>query len=359
MSNTALDPSEVARRITEDDAEDLFVLDIRNEDAYEEWQISGSANLPIYDDLLDYDYSTLETHLDDLPEDEEIAVVCIGGLTSARAAEFLREHGFDAASVENGMNGWGRVHREYDGTTDGVIQVVRPGTGCVSYLVHDNGEAIVVDPTQYIDQYLDIADAHGLSIVGVADTHAHADHVSGARRLAGELDIPYYLHESDAGELDDVTEDRGARSGLLVVGRRQVLGRRLPRDGAGDSLGGRFGIVDRLGGGRGVGVDPALEAVIALPVGIEAGDRSRRDRIATNPAQFHCEPRRPPVDRLLVGGSERLGTGLVDDDREVGRADPRRLLVVDAHVEILECRQNCLCCRSTPHNFHYRTHDSE
>jgi len=206
MSNTALDPSEVARRITEDDAEDLFVLDIRNEDAYEEWQISGSANLPIYDDLLDYDYSTLETHLDDLPEDEEIAVVCIGGLTSARAAEFLREHGFDAASVENGMNGWGRVHREYDGTTDGVIQVVRPGTGCVSYLVHDNGEAIVVDPTQYIDQYLDIADAHGLSIVGVADTHAHADHVSGARRLAGELDIPYYLHESDAGELDDITK---------------------------------------------------------------------------------------------------------------------------------------------------------
>ncbi|WP_254762870.1 MBL fold metallo-hydrolase [Natrinema marinum] len=206
MPNTDFSPAEVARRIEEDDAADLFVLDVRNEDAYEEWQIDDSTNIPIYDELLEYDYSSLEEHLDELPEDTEIAVVCVAGITSARAAAFLREHGFDAKSVDDGMNGWGRVHRQYDlDAADGVVQIVRPGTGCVSYLAHDGEEAVVVDPSQYVDRYLNAADERDLEIVGVADTHAHADHVSGARRLAGELDVPYYLHGDDAGELDNVT----------------------------------------------------------------------------------------------------------------------------------------------------------
>ena len=207
MSNTKFDPSEIARRVQDDEAEELFVLDVRREEDFEEWQIPGSTNVPVYDELLEYDYSTLEDHLDELPEDKEIAVVCVAGITSARAAEFLREHGYDAESIDNGMNGWGRVHRQYDlSAADGVIQTIRPGTGCVSYLVHDDGEAVVVDPTQYIEEYLAIADEQDFEIVGVADTHAHADHVSGARRLAGELDVPYYLHGEDAGELDGVTE---------------------------------------------------------------------------------------------------------------------------------------------------------
>ncbi|WP_435348924.1 MBL fold metallo-hydrolase [Haloarchaeobius sp. HRN-SO-5] len=221
MSNTDVGAAEVARRIAEDDSEDLFVLDVRNEDDYEEWQIPGSTNVPVYDELTQYDYSGLEGHLDDLPEDTEIAVVCVAGVTSERAAEFLREHGYDAGSVQNGMNGWGRVHREYDvPEADGVVQVVRPGTGCVSYLVHDGAEAVVVDPTQYVDQYLEVADDRGLEVVGVADTHAHADHVSGARRLAGDLDVPYYLHPADAGDLDEVTEVTDGDS--ITVGDRDL-----------------------------------------------------------------------------------------------------------------------------------------
>ncbi|UPV76924.1 MBL fold metallo-hydrolase (plasmid) [Halorussus limi] len=221
MSNTNFDPSEVARRVREDDAEDLFVLDVRNKDDYEEWRIADSENVPIYDELLEYDYSGLEDNLDELPEDEEIAVVCVGGVTSARAAEFLREHGYDAKSVEDGMNGWGRVHREYEvDDVDGVVQIVRPGTGCVSYLVHDGDEALVVDPSQYVDQYLNAADDRDLDIVGVADTHAHADHVSGARRLAGELDVPYYLHEDDTGELNEVSKIEDGET--LTVGDRDV-----------------------------------------------------------------------------------------------------------------------------------------
>ncbi|WP_276256153.1 MBL fold metallo-hydrolase [Halomontanus rarus] len=221
MSNTSFDPADVARRVHEDETEDLFVLDVRNEDDYDEWQIEGSTNVPIYDELLEYDYSSLEDHLDELPTDTEIAVVCVAGITSARAGEFLREHGFDAKSVDDGMNGWGRVHRQYDvDGADGAVQIVRPGTGCVSYLAHDGDEAIVVDPSQYVDQYLDAADERDLEIVGVADTHAHADHVSGARRLAGELDVPYYLHRDDAGELENVTLLEDGET--IPVGERDI-----------------------------------------------------------------------------------------------------------------------------------------
>lgn len=221
MNNTTIAPSEVARRVQEDDAEDLFVLDVRNEDDYDEWQIPVSVNIPVYDELLDYDYSTLESHLDELPENKEIVVVCVAGVTSARAAEFLRNHGFDAKSIDDGMNGWGRVHRQYEiQDVDGIVQIVRPGTGCVSHLIYDDGETIVVDPSQYIDQYLNAADERDLEIVGVADTHAHADHVSGARQLAGELDVPYYLHEDDAGELDSVTELEAGET--IAVGNREL-----------------------------------------------------------------------------------------------------------------------------------------
>lgn len=221
MSNTAFDPSTVARRVEQPDADDLYVLDVRNEEDYEEWRIPGSHNLPIYDELLDHDFSTLEASLDEVPKDEEIAVVCVAGITSARAAEFLRERGYDATSIDDGMNGWGRAHREYDlDAADGVIQVVRPGTGCVSYLVHDDEEAVVVDPSQYLDRYLGAADDRDLKIVGVADTHAHADHVSGARKLAGELDVPYYLHGDDAGSLEAVRELKDGDA--LDVGDREI-----------------------------------------------------------------------------------------------------------------------------------------
>lgn len=46
------------------------------------------------------------------------------------------------------------------------------------------GEAIVVDPERDVDRYVELARAHGLRIVAVAETHIHADFVSGARELA-------------------------------------------------------------------------------------------------------------------------------------------------------------------------------
>ena len=45
-------------------------------------------------------------------------------------------------------------------------------------------EAIVVDPARDVDRYIDLAKRHDLKITAVAETHIHADFLSGARGLA-------------------------------------------------------------------------------------------------------------------------------------------------------------------------------
>ncbi len=54
-------------------------------------------------------------------------------------------------------------------------------------------EAIVVDPLRDIDTYLDIAAREGLRLVAVAETHIHADFLSGARELAERANATVYV----------------------------------------------------------------------------------------------------------------------------------------------------------------------
>ncbi len=50
-----------------------------------------------------------------------------------------------------------------------------------------SGEAIVIDPERDVDRYLELAAREGLRITAVAETHIHADFLSGARELAERL----------------------------------------------------------------------------------------------------------------------------------------------------------------------------
>jgi len=54
-----------------------------------------------------------------------------------------------------------------------------------------------VDPqAEHVEAYIDFANAKGMEIKYVVDTHIQADHVSGGRRLAELTGAPYCLHES-------------------------------------------------------------------------------------------------------------------------------------------------------------------
>jgi hydroxyacylglutathione hydrolase len=62
------------------------------------------------------------------------------------------------------------------------------------------GEAIVIDPERDIDRYLNLAQSEKLRIVAVAETHIHADFLSGARELAEKTGAKVYV--SDEGDAD-------------------------------------------------------------------------------------------------------------------------------------------------------------
>ncbi|WP_077329023.1 MBL fold metallo-hydrolase [Virgibacillus siamensis] len=70
----------------------------------------------------------------------------------------------------------------------------------MSYLVgcERTGEAIVIDPARSIDPYLKIAKKKGFNIIASAETHIHADFLSGSREIAKNCNITVYV--SDEGD---------------------------------------------------------------------------------------------------------------------------------------------------------------
>jgi hydroxyacylglutathione hydrolase len=55
------------------------------------------------------------------------------------------------------------------------------------------GEAIVIDPERDVERYIEAAEAEGLKLTAVAETHIHADFLSGARELAERLNVRVYV----------------------------------------------------------------------------------------------------------------------------------------------------------------------
>lgn len=60
--------------------------------------------------------------------------------------------------------------------------------------------AVVVDPGRDIHQYLDVAKREGVEVVAVAETHIHADYVSGARELADRVNAKLYVSDEGPAE---------------------------------------------------------------------------------------------------------------------------------------------------------------
>ena len=79
-------------------------------------------------------------------------------------------------------------------------QIIHDDLGCASYLIGDEKAALaaVVDPRLEIQDYLEIAEYTGVSIVAILETHTHADHLSGHGQLAAATGAPIYIH----GEAD-------------------------------------------------------------------------------------------------------------------------------------------------------------
>jgi len=77
------------------------------------------------------------------------------------------------------------------------IETHRADDGCLAYLVVDDvGQtALAVDPrVDQVDRFVDSVAARQVRLTHVLDTHTHADHLSGARRLAQRTGAPLLAH---------------------------------------------------------------------------------------------------------------------------------------------------------------------
>ncbi|MCP3030891.1 MBL fold metallo-hydrolase [Halobacillus sp. A1] len=205
MTVNPMTAQEVTEKILNNDQ--LFILDVRNEDAFQDWKIEGKGitylNIP-YFDLLD----GVEEILDQLPSDQDILVVCAKEGSSIMVADMLSEEGRDVSYLQGGMKAWSEYLQpvKVADLNDGgeLYQFVRIGKGCLSYMVISNSEAAIIDATRMTDAYVAFAENKGAKVVHIFDTHLHADHISGGRKLAAQTGATYWLPPKDA---DEVTFD--------------------------------------------------------------------------------------------------------------------------------------------------------
>lgn len=181
---------------------DLFILDVRNQDEFETWRIESrypleTVNIPYFEFFEETDAALAR-----VPQDpgREIVVVCAKGGASDFVAAMLEEEGLTAVNLAGGMEAWGDYHAlrtvvEHNDYT--VVQVDRVARGCLSYILISQGEAAIIDPLRHIEQYLSYLKKRNASLRLLLDTHAHADHISGGPALSAATGAPYYLHPYD------------------------------------------------------------------------------------------------------------------------------------------------------------------
>lgn len=201
---SALTAAELKRRL--DAGQATTLVDVREPDEHAAWRIPGSRNVPLDEVLAGAA----------LPAGP-LVLYCASGARSALAQQALAARGVRAEHLDGGMVAWNSV---YDAALvhraeAEVLQVRRVGKGCLSYMVLSGGEALVIDPTADVEEYLALAAERGARIVAVADTHAHADHVSGSRALVAATGARYHAPDEVGPSVphERVTEGTALRVG--------------------------------------------------------------------------------------------------------------------------------------------------
>jgi hydroxyacylglutathione hydrolase len=83
-----------------------------------------------------------------------------------------------------------------------VVTIETPALGDRSYLIHDEAEAVVVDPQRDIGRILATAEARRVRITHVLETHIHNDYVTGGLALASQTGASYVVAASEEVSFD-------------------------------------------------------------------------------------------------------------------------------------------------------------
>ena len=93
----------------------VSVLDVREPVEWQHGRIEGALHIPL---------TQLPDRLAELPDDQQLLVVCKVGGRSSQATAFLREKGFEAVNLAGGMIDWADAGRPMVGDGEGGPLVV-------------------------------------------------------------------------------------------------------------------------------------------------------------------------------------------------------------------------------------------
>ncbi|MEF8820938.1 MAG: MBL fold metallo-hydrolase [Halovenus sp.] len=206
-----LDPDELASLV--ETAEEVTILDVRNRDEVDAWQIEGPGIDRTHVPYMRFVSAQVSGDVSELVDpDRSYVVVCPHGEASAEVAEMLTEVGIDAKNLAGGMQGWAKVYTRRQLPDTDLFQYYRPASGCLAYAVVSAGEALVVDPLRaFADRYRDEIQDLDAEVTAVLDTHVHADHFSALPTLANSTGATAIVSEGAAErglsfEVETVTE---------------------------------------------------------------------------------------------------------------------------------------------------------
>lgn len=212
-----ISPSELKKLLdSKNSQEQVFLLDVREPDEFQQWNIENSINIPL-GKLTD-----LES-LDKIPKNKRIVTICPHGNRATIGKYILERYGYNVSSLEGGLKAWSSsfeyAENKYDvnvSTKVKLLQFRRIGKGCMSYLLVSNDQSTaVIDPVYPIEDYLQKSLEMGAKITAVIDTHQHADHVSAAKELAAKTGAIYY--QSSYEHYDDGAKgDKQIKDGNII-----------------------------------------------------------------------------------------------------------------------------------------------
>ena len=128
---------------------------MRNPEEHESWKVSNDR----YRDtpIIPIDALSSPEMIEQIPKDKQVVTFCGHGNRSMSTAKILSEKGYNARSIEGGLDGWISV---YDVATitdvDSFVkiwQIRRVSKGCMSYMIASPSDknAVIIDPTCEID----------------------------------------------------------------------------------------------------------------------------------------------------------------------------------------------------------------
>jgi glyoxylase-like metal-dependent hydrolase (beta-lactamase superfamily II)/rhodanese-related sulfurtransferase len=201
-----------------DQGDDIYILDVRTAEEHKSWKVSydkykDSAVIPI--DILLSSPDALKK----IPKDKEIITFCGHGNRSMSAAKTLSEKGYNAKSIEGGLHSWNNVYDiasipTVKNTNVKIWQIRRVSKGCIGYIIvssanNNKKNAIVIDATCSIDEPISkIVDENDLTVTKLIDTHIHADHISGATKLAKTYGAHVYISSLEGYDMTNSQDNK-------------------------------------------------------------------------------------------------------------------------------------------------------